>query len=683
MGDFEEKNQESENLITDVSSEETSNENYNNDIDVTDAETAVEQYDETGNDVNVNDDVISEDVQSDESESSQSAEPEDNIDDDILQDDLTEDSSNDITADSNDVMQDLFAENDLQSEEDNKTSGGRKKKRKNKNNKKAKTESKKTEDLMKNLGKFKLSAGFKNGISIKFKLISAFIIPVLLIVLLGVVSYETAANAIKSSFMETSVSTIQKTADYYTLMFSNIKALANDFANNADVRSYYSGSLASDPLNEKNVYDNLNTNLSSTALGNKAVKAVYVIGKNGKNIFTSATSMDPTGEYNSVKAASEGQTIDKNKSAWFTSRDYIDQKGAKDYSVSFGRQLSGNSGKGVGYIFYDLKTDYVSDTLKDIDLGKNSMVLLIAPDGGEIGATNNADSDAKYISDKEFYETAVNGEEKSGSKFVKYNGKRQLFVYSVTDDGFMVCAMIPQSTILAQANTIKYVSVGVVIASIIIAIIIAGFLSTNIIKAIKHIMDRLEKAAAGDLTINVDVKGHDEFAILGKSTNGMISNVKSLIEQTKNISGMVDNSVETVAQNAQQLLDDTQKITVAIQEIEHGVVQQAEDSEDCLRQMDNLSDKINLVSDNSDKIARIADDTSKIVESGMTSIQELKGNAESTVQITNQVIEEITKLKDSSKSIAHIIGAINEIAEQTNLLSLNASIEAARAGEAG
>ena len=272
----------------------------------------------------------------------------------------------------------------------------------------------------------------------------------------------------------------------------------------------------------------------------------------------------------------------------------------------------------------------------------------------------------------------------------------------------MVCAMIPQSTILAQANTIKYVSVGVVIASIIIAIIIAGFLSTNIIKAIKHIMDRLEKAAAGDLTIhveikcfettntvtvkggetvdltiNVDVKGHDEFAILGKSTNGMISNVKSLIEQTKNISGMVDNSVETVAQNAQQLLDDTQKITVAIQEIEHGVVQQAEDSEDCLRQMDNLSDKINLVSDNSDKIARIADDTSKIVESGMTSIQELKGNAESTVQITNQVIEEITKLKDSSKSIAHIIGAINEIAEQTNLLSLNASIEAARAGEAG
>lgn len=52
--------------------------------------------------------------------------------------DLTEDSSNDITADSNDVMQDLFAENDLQSEEDNKTSGGRKRREKTRITKKQK-----------------------------------------------------------------------------------------------------------------------------------------------------------------------------------------------------------------------------------------------------------------------------------------------------------------------------------------------------------------------------------------------------------------------------------------------------------------------------------------------------------------------------------------------------------------
>lgn len=60
-----------------------------------------------------------------------------------MQDDLTEDSSNDLTVDSNDVMQDLFAENDLQSEEDNKTLAAEKEEKKTRITKKAKTESKK------------------------------------------------------------------------------------------------------------------------------------------------------------------------------------------------------------------------------------------------------------------------------------------------------------------------------------------------------------------------------------------------------------------------------------------------------------------------------------------------------------------------------------------------------------
>ena len=196
-------------------------------------------------------------------------------------------------------------------------------------------------------------------------------------------------------------------------------------------------------------------------------------------------------------------------------------------------------------------------------------------------------------------------------------------------------------------------------------------------------MDKLELAAGGDLTVHIDVKSKDEFGRLAASTNGMIDNVKQLIEKTKTVSERVDTSVSTVSDSAKQLLAETQDITASIEAIEQGVVQQAEDSEHCLRQMDALSDKINIVSDNSDKIAKIADVTTGIVASGMASISELKINAGSTVEITHQVIEEIAQLKESSKAIAKIVDAINEIAEQTNLLSLNASIEAARAGEAG
>ncbi len=43
----------------------------------------------------------------------------------------------------------------------------------------------------------------------------------------------------------------------------------------------------------------------------------------------------------------------------------------------------------------------------------------------------------------------------------------------------------------------------------------------------------------------------------------------------------------------------------------------------------------------------------------------------------------MSRIEESSRKIADIIGVIDEIARQTNLLALNAAVEAARAGDAG
>jgi len=522
------------------------------------------------------------------------------------------------------------------------------------------------------------------GIPIRAKLIAGFAIPVILIIILGVVSYTTASQALTKSFTEASKTTVEKTADYYALLFGNVESQANDLANSSNVKSYYASTIT-DSVTDSDVYSELSKQVSSTAQSNKSIKGVYLIGKRGKPINTTTSKLEASGEYEKLQASAEGKEIDQSRFIWLSSREYLDTKVNKDYSISYARQIMGNNSKGVGYMFFDVTVDSVNEKISNINFGKNSLVALVVPDGGEIITAPDLklEESKKYIYDTDFYKAALESGEKKGSSYVKFNGKKSLFIYSITDQGFMVAAIIPDSTIVSQAAAIKYLSVVMIILTLIVAVLVGGALATNIGIAIKKIMSGLAKAADGDLTTRMEVKGKDEFAVLGKSANSMVGQFNDLISETKNVSDRVDTSALTVADSAKLLLQGTKEISIAIEEIEKGVVQQATDSENCLTQMDNLSDKINIVSQNSTRIAQIADETKSIVNEGMASIVELKSDAESTVEITQKVITEINSLGEASKAIVNIIGAINDIASQTNLLSLNASIEAARAGEAG
>ena len=541
---------------------------------------------------------------------------------------------------------------------------------------------------------------------IRFKITAAFIIPVILMIMLGVISYSRSAEALTSTYEATARTTVDTTSEYLDMVIESIRTVSYDIAVSSLAREYYGKGYSSDAYKESTAYNTLKSEIESRKLGNKYIKDIAFTANYGKGICT-AVSYTPEDVYEEFRQLDVAKVVDSEDVAWVGNHPEIDAlMETSDYAFSVIRKAYNLSYRQVGYIIVDVDFSRIADTIASVGMGDNAIVALITPDGREISyrdipsdnqeipaetqeglipeAVLNNSLDITYIVGTDVYDRILASEETQGSEYVDFEGEKYLMIYDKLDaKGFMVVSLVPRNYIIADANQIARITVAAVIVTALLVIFIGLLLSTSIGTTIRKIMNGLEKASTGDLTVDIRTRRKDEFKILCESTNQMITNIRGLINKADAVSGAVGKASESVAGNSGILLEETKSITTSISEVEQGIVMQAQDAENCLRRMDDLSKKIEGVTDNTNKIAEIADNTKDIVSDGLETISVLKEKAKATSEVTAEVISNIQELDEASGSIAKIIGAINDIADQTSLLSLNASIEAARAGDAG
>ena len=528
---------------------------------------------------------------------------------------------------------------------------------------------------------------------IRFKITISFIVPVVLMIGMGVFSYERSAKALTENYESASKSTIDTTADYMNLVLETIRTMSYDIAVSTTAREYYGGAYSSDPYKESTIYNTLKNELDSRKMGNAYLRTIVFTANYGKDV-TTALSSSMKGIYNDFRELDIAKRVDKEDVVWVGYHPEVDEyMETSKYAFGVIRKAYNTSYRQVGYLLVDVDYDKIAENISSVNMGENAVLALITPDGREISYRRLADNDEEaanntldtsYIVGTDLYDMILASEESDGSEYIEYENERYLMLYHRLDvDGFMIVSLVPETYIIADANETAVYTAVTVAATALIVIIIGFVLSTSIGTTIRKIMNGLEKASTGDLTVDIHTRRKDEFMILCDSTNQMIGNIRALLDKADTVSKAVGKSSESVGGNSGILLEETKSITSSIAEIEQGIVTQAQDAENCLTRMDDLSKKIGVVSDNAGKIANVADTTKQIVSNGLETIQELKDKAKATTKVTAEVISNIQDLEEASQSIAKIIGAINDIADETSLLSLNASIEAARAGDAG
>ena len=515
---------------------------------------------------------------------------------------------------------------------------------------------------------------------IQVKLIGAFMIPVILFVIIGFMIYSKCSTTLNSTYEASANTSVGTLEEYLGLGFENIELMATRLSINSAITSYYTGS----EVKSESMLMDAKLALSNESTADKFIDHIIVCAKSGTACSEKGAIRGDV--YNAFVESEEGKNVESEigmGSMWISSHPAIDEVTGYDsdeYALSLVTVLKNNSNKSVGYIFIDVKTSFIQDILDNAQISDNSIKGFVLEDGSQV---LSGDSDIKFA-DTDFYQEALAGEELQGSKEVSYEGADYLFTYSrIEGTNMLVCAMVPQKEIMAGAQAIlRYTLIAVAICAV-IAIVVGSVLASGISKAIRKVNRVLKKTSDGDLTGQISMKRKDEFNVLSSSITNMIGSMKDLILKMTNVSGHVSDSAVQVGTNSEVLLEVTKDITEAVDYINSGISQQAQDTESCLEQMNGLAERINVVHENTDEISEIAQEAQEAIENGMVIVANLGEKVQGTTEVTETIIREIRELSKESIAINSIIGTINEIAEQTNLLSLNASIEAARAGEAG
>lgn len=165
----------------------------------------------------------------------------------------------------------------------------------------------------------------------------------------------------------------------------------------------------------------------------------------------------------------------------------------------------------------------------------------------------------------------------------------------------------------------------------------------------------IDDMSEGNLSDDIEAYGNSETARIAHALRGLQMNLKLLVSQIQETTGLVNGEAGTIRNGSADLSGRTETQAASLEQI--------------AASMAELTTAVTRNADSAREANRLSSSTSQLASQGRHAVQE--------------VVATMASITDSAHRIGDIIGVIDSIAFQTNILALNAAVEAARAGEHG
>ncbi|WP_054939747.1 methyl-accepting chemotaxis protein [Paenibacillus ihuae] len=509
---------------------------------------------------------------------------------------------------------------------------------------------------------------------------------------LGLTSYYAAKGIITDEVAAASSQAIVQAADKLDFLFAEYEALSRQFAVDqalkADLEAVNDPSIGI--VAKVAAEGRIRSKLDAVKGIDKRLMSIRLVSRSVAEVESYKTS-GVTGIRTDEGILARLKQIDeaKGNTVWFPVRPKGFFDTYSEASLTMGRLLRNmQNTKAEYYMLIEIKRSSLSEMLANLRIGEDGELRILDADRKVVYAAADALLEQPSFIKPSKAETEAEpqpGQELHRSFMAEDEaGTEQLAVYQpLNTGGWTLLGYAPVNDFTKSADRLLYITLLVVLAAALIALLIGYVLVRLIGRPLGKLASLMEEGERGNLQVRTNFKGQDEIGRVGHSFNRMMEQISLLAGQSGLSATEVLATSEQLVKASGATSTHAREVAAATGEIAEGAVSLAAEAESSNRNVELMGGKMNEVA----KINSIMDNSAERViavsDQGAELMKNLVTQSESTMQMMELIQENSAMLQESTHLIRSILSPMIAVNKQTNILALNASIEAVRAGAAG